>query len=164
MDELEETFERGSAPGPLTPTSKQRFGAQHAVARLLDALAPERPPARRDEPTTQIQRLRTPRGCILQAPHGALTVSWFPGGAVDASLGELQICAWRGMVARPGSARHAGGTGAEMVWQEVLVPVETGVNTWAWRAGDGKLFDAEVLAERCQGVLIPSARETARAS
>lgn len=157
MEVGNDTTERMAARGPSTPSSKQRFGAQHAVARLLDALAPERPPARREEPLGTVQRLRTPRGCILQGTQSALTVSWFPAGPSDGTLGELQIIAWRGVVARPGAPQRQGGGSAESVWQEVLVPVEN-ADGWAWRAEDGKLFDEKLLAQRCAAVLDGGAR------
>ena len=60
------------AAWPDRPTAAQRTGAQHAVARLFDALAPQKPPARRDGPAPAIQRHRSPSGCILQAATRAV--------------------------------------------------------------------------------------------
>lgn len=132
------------------PTGKSRLGAQHAVTRLLDALAPERPPAKREAPITAIQRLRYPHGCILQSALGAVTVSWFP--AVGVALGELQVITWRGTVSRPGSAQRAT-VGAEAVWREVLVPVQASDAQWQWRADDGAVYGGTALVERCQAML-----------
>src|SRR5262245_43187199 len=86
------------------PDSKGRLAAQRAATKLFDALAPERPPARGAVTTPELQRVRSPRGCILQLPECAVTASWFPPGAHDASLGELIVIAWKGTVSRPGAA------------------------------------------------------------
>jgi hypothetical protein len=107
---------------PHWPSAKQRTGVQHAVNKLLDALAPERAPARLGAPEPALQRIRSPRGCILQGPTQAISVSWFPTTTTEASLGELQVMGWRGVVSRPGSARR--GTGAEAMWRTELHPVE----------------------------------------
>src|SRR5438067_8418362 len=95
------------------PSVKERTGVQRAVDRLLDALAPERTVTRAPRLPRlplPVERHRTPRGCILQAPGAAVSVSWFPDAATDAAFGELQVIAWRGTVSRPGSAhRDPGG-------------------------------------------------------
>jgi hypothetical protein len=135
------------------PTMKQRNGVQHSVARLLDALAPERAPARVGAPAPALQRLRSPRGCILQANGRALTVSWFPPVAADPTLGELQVITWRGIVSRPGSAGRAAG-GAVAVWRAVLRPVEIAPDAWAWRAGDDTILDSAALAAHCESILV----------
>lgn len=136
------------------PTAQQRTGVQHAVNALLDALAPERPPARGGETMPDVQRVRTPRGCILQGATRAVSVSWFPPGASDLQLGELQIVTWSGRVARPGAARAPGaGSGAETLAQEILTPALAD-GTWEWKATDGARYTREALAARCEAMLV----------
>src|SRR5687768_8504772 len=95
--------EVGIADSP--PTAKERTATQQEVNRLLDALAPERA-AHHGGAQRAVERHRTPRGCILQAPAGAVTVSWFADSAQGAELGELQVVAWHGTVTRPGSSQR----------------------------------------------------------
>jgi len=149
----------GFAAWPDRPTAAQRTGAQHAVARLFDALAPQKPPARREGPAPAIQRHRSPTGCILQATTRALTVSWFPASTNDTTLGELQLITWQGTVSRPGSARRAAG-GAVVVQEETfaLAPGTVGAlgatgDNWLWCAADGTTYDAGALAARCHALL-----------
>ena len=137
------------------PTAQQRTGVQHAVSALLDALAPERPPARGGETTPDVQRVRTPRGCILQGATRAVSVSWFPPGASDLQLGELQVVTWSGRVARPGAARAPGaGSSAETLAQEILTPALADGGAWEWKASDGARYTREVLAARVETMLI----------
>ena len=89
------------------PTVKERNAVQQAVSRLLDSLAPERAAYRVGTKANEVERYRTPRGCVLQAAAGAVTVSWFPDSAQGAELGELQVVAWRGEVSHP-ARRDAG--------------------------------------------------------
>ena len=133
------------------PTVKQRTAVQHAVDRLLDDLAPERAPSRSDAPEAAVQRHRTPRGCILQAATGAVSVSWFPASTNDDAYGELQVIAWRGQVSRPGSSQRAGGAVSES--QMVLQPVEVTGSAWQWRLTDGTTLDSNSLAARCNALL-----------
>lgn len=133
------------------PTAKERTGVQHAVVRLLDALAPERAAGRVSAPSDAIERFRTPRACILQAPAGAVTVSWYADAASDASFGELQVVAWRGTVSRPGSAQRVGG--AVVVGELALHPVEGVAGQWIWRATDGTTYDTDALAAHCLALL-----------
>ena len=144
-----------SAPAGLGdwPTVKQRNGVQQAVGHLLDALAPERPPARGAEPkATPLRRVRTPRGCILQSANRAVTVSWFPSTSVQASLGELQVVVWQGTVSVPGSANRER-AGAVALSQAVLEPAMTVDEGWGWRGQDGTVLDTASLAERCKTML-----------
>jgi hypothetical protein len=134
------------------PTAKQRTGVQHAVRRLLDALAPEVPPPRFADARGDVQRVRSPRGCILQGEACAVTVSWFPGGPTDVALGELQVIAWSGTVSRPGAARRTSGGGARPVAETLLSPVESPGEAWAWRAADGTVLDMGALVARCLDV------------
>lgn len=134
------------------PTTKVRQGVQHAVAALLDTLAPEQPPPKRDATAVALQRLRSPRGCILQGARCAVSVSWFPAAATDRTLGELQIVVWRGVVSRPGAAQRAR-SGAVALHGEVLVPIADGPRDWAWRGDNGDTYTADTLTQRCHSLL-----------
>ena len=111
------------------PTVKERNAVQQAVSRLLDSLAPERAAYRVGTKANEVERYRTPRGCVLQAAAGAVTVSWFPDSAQGAELGELQVVAWRGEVSHPGSSRRR--SGAQLVEELVLRPVESRWAGWS---------------------------------
>jgi hypothetical protein len=136
------------------PTARQRTAVQHAVSRVLDALAPERPPARAGEPRGVVQRYRSPRGCVLQGDAAAVSVTWYPAGASDATLGELQVIAWDGVVSLPGAARRAPG-GARPVVEELLRPVEAAADQWSWSAIDGVVLDTAAVVARCLHLLTP---------
>jgi len=123
------------------PTIKERNAVQQEVGRLLDAFAPERA-AHRMGAKEDVERHRTPRGCILQAANGAVTVSWFPDSAQGAELGELQVMAWRGTVSRPGSSQRA--SGAQVVEELVLRPVEK-MGSLVWRSTDGATYTTDKL-------------------
>ena len=145
-------------PWATPPTFKARAGLERAVVRLLDALAPEQTVIRAARPPRPVERHRTPRGCILQAPAAAVSVSWFPDAATEMVFGELQVLAWRGVVSRPGSARRAPG-GASIAGELMLRPEggdtrpEDVAREWAWRADDGTLYDAGALAAHCLALL-----------
>jgi hypothetical protein len=139
------------AQGGGPPTAKGRAAVQRAVGDLLDALAPERAAPRTGRPRGAVERHRTPRGCILQAAAGAVSVSWFPNAAADAAFGELQVVAWRGVVSRPGSAHRVGGAAVER--ELVLCPIERGSGEWAWRATDGTVYDSAALVAHCLALL-----------
>jgi hypothetical protein len=135
------------------PSVKQRTGVQQAVRRVLDALAPERPPARGAEPPVgAVQRYRSPRGCILQGDAWAVTVSWFPASDTEHAFGELQVISWLGVVSRPGATRRAAG-GARPVSEELLSPVESSGDEWSWRATDGTVLASGAVVERCLHLL-----------
>jgi hypothetical protein len=136
------------------PTARQRTGVQHAVGRVLDALAPDRPPARAGDPRAAVQRYRSPRGCVLQGDAAAVSVSWYPASTADTALGELQVIVWDGVVSLPGAARRAPG-GARLVAEELLRPVESGSDDWAWRAPDGAVLDTAAVVARCLDLLTP---------
>ena len=161
-DDTQTTSARWSDRGDW-PTSRQKMGAQQAAARLLDALAPERPPARRDEASPTVLRVRSPRGCVLQGAERAVSVSWFPPLASDATLGELQVIGWRGVVSRPGAGRQAPGS-AEAVSREVVVPVESETEAWLWRTEDGRTYDVPALTDRCHQFLADASHALDRAS
>jgi hypothetical protein len=131
---------------------KQRAAVQREVSRLLDALAPERPPARRDEPSPSVRLHRSPGRCILQGAARAVSVSWFPGRPDGESLGEMVVTTWRGTVSLPGGAQRAAGR-AEELETVLLVPVEE-AGAWHWRPQSGdKAFDTPALASYCQELL-----------
>jgi len=133
------------------PTVKERDAVQQEVSRLLDELAPERAPHHAGKKTNEVDRHRTPRGCVLQAAGGAVTVSWFPDSAQGAELGELQVVAWCGTVSRPGSSRRA--SGAEVVEEMVLRPGQGRMGGMVWRATDGTTFSTAALATHCASLL-----------
>ena len=134
-------------------TVKQRAAVQREVGRLLDALAPERPPARHDAPVPTVRLHRTPGRCILQGEERAVTVSWYPARADADSLGEVVVIAWRGVVSHPGSAARANG-GAEPVDTINLQPVELEGGAWQWQSeGRRKGLATDELAEYCRSLL-----------
>jgi hypothetical protein len=138
-------------PPDAPPTLKARNAVQQEVSRLFDMLAPERPAHRMGAKTNEVERHRAPRGCVLQAAAGAVTVSWFPDSAQGAELGELQVVTWRGTVSRPGSASRA--LGAQVVEEMVLRPGESGAGGMVWRATDGTTFTTDALAAHCTTLL-----------
>ena len=144
----------GIIPGSDRPTAKQRALVQREIDRMLDQLAPERPPARGGEAAlASIQRHRAPRRCVLQGAERAVSVSWFPSNGSDDTLGEVQIIEWKGVVSLPGSATRAAG-GAVAVRQSLLYPVELGAAGWAWRPeGGGAPIGTASLVEYCQRLL-----------
>ena len=155
-DELESAA-GGSLAGrwEVRSAARERTAVQRSVARLLDALAPDRVVTRSAPVPVPIDRYRTRRGCILQGPTAAVSVSWFPDEAQDAAAGELHVAAWRGVVSHPGSARRV--PGAAVVRELVLRPADRGAEAWAWRASDGTLYDTEALVTLCLALLATQA-------
>lgn len=155
MDDLDttkgETVDGAGARWMAPSTAKERSAVERAVARLLDELAPERVVSRRAPLPLPIERDRTPRGCVLQAPTAAVSVSWFPDQGMDAASGELHVAAWRGVVSQPGSARRV--PGASVVRELLLQPVDRGVSGWEWRATDGTLYDTDGVVGLCLALL-----------
>jgi hypothetical protein len=140
-------------------TGKERTAVQRAVDRLLVALAPDRVVSRATALPRPIERHRTRRGCILQAPTAAVSVSWFPAAGQDAAAGELHIAAWRGVVSHPGSARRV--SGAAVMRELVLHPADRGAGAWAWHAPDGTRYDSEALVALCLALLAtPASADT----
>jgi hypothetical protein len=156
-----DTESAGGAGWAAPPTAKDRAAVQRAVDRLLDDLAPERAATHVERPPAAIERHRTPRGCILQAATGAVSVSWFPDSANEAALGELQVVAWQGHVSRPGSAHRTGG--ATVARELVLRPIEKGAAGLEWEAADGTRYDTDALAAYCRALLEDRMRETGAA-
>lgn len=152
-DELEEP-DAPDAPAGLpaaAPTVKARNAAQQEVGRLLDALAPERAAHRIGAKANDVERYRMPRGCVLQAKDGAVTVSWFADSAQGAELGELQVVRWSGTVSHPGSSKRTEGALAEK--EIVLRPVTGAMGEVQWRATDGTSYSTEALAVHCAALL-----------
>ena len=131
----------------VAPTVKARNAAQQEVGRLLDTLAPERAAHRLGTKTSEVEQFRTPRGCVLQAKAGAVTVSWFPDSAQGAELGELQVVRWRGTVSHPGSSKRT--AGAQIEETMVLRPVDGRGGELEWRSDDGAVYSTDALAGRC---------------
>lgn len=130
--------------------AKQRTAVHHEVLRLLDALAPELPPPRREADNAGVRAYRWPGRCILQGESHAVSVSWFPGGRDDDSLGEMMVIAWRGVVSLPGSARRAPDQ-AEALTSLLLHPEEVEGGTWEWKADEGAAaFGTPALAQYCR--------------
>jgi hypothetical protein len=150
-DDLDDPEGPPEGPRDAPPTLKARNAVQQEVSRLLDLLAPERAAHRMGAKTNEVERHRAPRGCVLQAAAGAVTVSWFPDSAQGAELGELQVVAWRGTVSRPGSAQRA--SGAQVVEEMVLRPGESRTGGIVWRAADGTTFTTDALAAHCATLL-----------
>lgn len=150
-DPIEHANTDGAARWSAPSTAKERNAVQNAVDRLFDALAPERATRRTERAPTALQRHRTPRGCILQATTGAVSVSWFADSANDVTMGELQIVAWRGVVSRPGSAQRTEGAVAMRELQ--LRPIEGSLGAWDWVGPDGHVYDTEALVNQCHALL-----------
>ncbi|HEX5832035.1 MAG TPA: hypothetical protein VFY16_13725 [Gemmatimonadaceae bacterium] len=143
----------GFAGTPERITTRQRTAVQREVTRLLDELAPERPPARRDAPAPEVKLHRAPGRCILQAAATAVSVSWFPARRDEDTLGEMLVISWRGVVSVPGAARS---TQAEPVPLDTLLlhPVESDDGAWQWRPEDGRpVLETSALACYCRGLL-----------
>ena len=150
MGEPDEIDAPAGPPG-AAPTHKERNAVQQEVTRLLDALVPERAAHRIGLRTNEVERYRMPTGCVLQAVTGAVTVSWFPDSAQGAELGELQIVVWSGTVSHPGSSKRT--SGAKVVDEMVLRPVEARLGGLEWRATDGASYSTDALAARCATLL-----------
>lgn len=142
-----------SAPTARTtpPTAKEKNAVQRAVSGLLDALAPERATTRSSRLPVPVERHRTPTGCVLQAATAALSVSWFPDATTDASLGELQIAVWRGVLSRRGAAPQP--EGAVVTRELVVHPIAHAADDCVWRATDGTSYDVQSLAAHCTSLL-----------
>ncbi|HEU4630000.1 MAG TPA: hypothetical protein VFS08_09635 [Gemmatimonadaceae bacterium] len=144
------------APSHITEgvTTKQRAAVQREVQRLLDELAPERPPARHDAPVPTVRQHRFPGRCILQGTTRAVSVSWFPEGYDATSLGEMLVIAWRGVVSLPGSAHRAAGP-AEVLTEVLLRPSEGATGEWEWHlAADHQVLSTSALASYCRELLL----------
>jgi hypothetical protein len=133
------------------PTIKEKNAVQRSVTKLLDALAPERATSRTERAPVQIERYRTPSGCVLQAPTAALSVSWFPGAASDSDLGQLRIVLWRGVVTRRGGA--APKESASVIRESTLRPVELSPDAPGWRDEDDAVYDLQRLTDHCLAML-----------
>lgn len=134
-------------------TLKQRAAVQREVARLLNDLAPERPPPAREVPLPAVKQHRSPGRCILQSASAAVSVSWFPARPDEDTLGEILVIAWRGTVSLPGSANR---TPAEAVplGQVLLHPIEADAGEWEWQeTATDRVFATPALATYCREML-----------
>jgi hypothetical protein len=139
------------APWTASRSAKEKNVVQRAVTALLDQLAPERVLKRGDQILAAVEQHRTPKGCVLQAPTAAVSVSWFADAGKDAPLGELHVIVWQGVVSRRG--RAAVPEGAKVVKELVLRPIESPLDDLVWRATDGTEYDTAALAARCIALL-----------
>ena len=133
-------------------TAKDKNAAQKSVNALLDALAPERVLKRADVIRGPVEQHRTPSGCVLQARDFALSVSWFVDSRSLASLGELHVNVWRGVISR-GGASYRKAESATIITELVLLPISNSLDGLVWRAADGKEFDTAGLAAHCIALL-----------
>ena len=133
-------------------TAKEKTAVQRNVNALLDALAPERVLKRADAVHGPIDQHRTPNGCVLQGPDGAVTVSWFLDTRSRDTLGELHVNVWRGIVSRGGSS-YRKAERATIVSERVLLPITASVVDAAWRAEDGTEYDTPGLVAYCLSLL-----------
>jgi hypothetical protein len=140
------------APWTASRSAKEKNIVQRAVTALLDQLAPERVLKRSDNLPGSVEQHRTPKGCVLQAPMAAVSVSWFVDPAKEAPLGELHVIVWSGVVSRRGKAANP--EGAKIEKELVLRPIEAASSSGCvWRATDGTEFDTPALAARCIALL-----------
>jgi hypothetical protein len=139
------------APWTASRSAKEKNIVQRAVTALLDQLAPERVLKRDDKLRGSVEQHRTPKGCVLQAPNAAVSVSWFVDAGKQAPLGELHVIVWSGTVSRRGAAANP--EGAKVVKELVLRPIEAPVDDCVWRAMDGTEYDTAALAARCVALL-----------
>jgi hypothetical protein len=139
------------APWTASRSAKEKNVVQRAVTALLDQLAPERVLKRSEKLPGSVEQHRTPKGCVLQAPMAAVSVSWFVEGGKESPLGELHVIVWNGVVSRRGAVANP--EGAKIVREMVLRPIEEPSDSAVWRATDGKEFDTPALAARCIALL-----------
>jgi hypothetical protein len=140
-----------TAPWTAAPSAKEKNAVRRAVTALLDELAPERVVKRTERLPVPVEQHRTPDGCVLQAATAAVSVSWFPEAANDATLGELHIVVWKGVVSRRGVPRSP--QGATVTKELVLRPMERPTDDFVWRATDGATYDTDALAAHCLALL-----------
>jgi hypothetical protein len=133
------------------PSTKEKLAAQKCATALLDSLAPESPVVRAGRPRSRIERHRTPGGCVLQAAHAAISVSWFPEAADGSPLGELRVIVWDGVVVRRGAA--SGGKGAKVIAEMTFVPLDPPRGAHVWKSSDGGSYTTPALAELCLELL-----------
>ena len=139
------------APWTASRSAKEKNIVQRAVTALLDQLAPERVLKRSENLPGTVEQHRTPKGCVLQAPTAAVSVSWFVDAGKQSPLGELHVIVWSGVVSRRGAAANP--EGAKIVKELVLRPIEAPSDDFVWRATDGTEFDTAALAARCIALL-----------
>lgn len=142
---------RGSSAKRAVPTYKEKGAVQRSVNALLDRLAPEKSLTRGERLPSAVEHHRSPNGCVLQGPEGAVSVSWHADESSGATLGELHIIAWRGVVARRGATRNT--KGATIESEMSLGPIEPPEGEDIWRATDGSKYSTVSLAAKCMALL-----------
>ena len=148
---MDDSDDIATTPWSGSRSAKEKNEVRRAVTALLDELAPERVLKRVDQVRGPVEQYRTPNGCVLQAATSAVSVSWFAPADNDPTLGELQIIVWRGRVARRGTPQ--GPTGATIVSELAVRPIERPSDELVWRTADGKEFDTISLATHCIALL-----------
>jgi hypothetical protein len=148
---MDDSVSPTARPWTNSPTAKEKNAVQRAVTALLDELAPERVLKRAERIPIPIEQHRTPTGCVLQAANSAVSVSWFAEAGADATLGELHIIAWRGVVSRRGSPRRR--EAATIISELIVRPIEQPLDELVWRTADGAEYDSAGLAARCVALL-----------
>ncbi len=138
-------------PWTAPPTAKAKNTVQRSVTALLNELAPERVVKRVTQLPGPVEQHRSPTGCVLQAAAAAISVSWFATASNDATLGELHVIVWRGIVAQRGANQDR--KGATIIREIVLRPIEPAVDECVWRATDGTQYDSAALAAKCLALL-----------
>ncbi|HEY7894234.1 MAG TPA: hypothetical protein VIC24_04990 [Gemmatimonadaceae bacterium] len=156
----------GEAGSRLTP--QQRAAARRELERLLDKLVADikhRMPmpgaaAMNETPESALVPYRSPDRCVVQGASGAVSVSWFPAQFTDASLGELQVIEWQGVVAVRGAVRRRESAAASIVRADVYRQVQT-PDGWGWQpstSDDAPILSTEDLTALCLGpLLVPPA-------
>ena len=142
---------RGSSTKRGAHTYKEKGAVQRSVNALLDQLAPEKTLTRGERLPAEVERHRTPSGCIMQGRDGAVSVSWIADEVKGATLGELHIIAWRGTVARRGATRNT--RGATIASELTLKPIEPPEDGDLWRDSDGTRYNTLSLAAKCMALL-----------
>lgn len=148
---MDDPTKPGAAPWTASPSMKEKNAVQRSVTALLDELAPERVLKRVVQLPSSVEQHRTSTGCVLQAATAAVSVSWFAAAAPDAALGELHVVVWRGTVTRRGAPQSR--TGAAIVSELVLRPIEPPADECLWKATDGTQYDTAALAAKCTALL-----------
>ena len=148
---MHEPSNSGRSAKGTAPTYKARGAVQRSVNDLLDELAPEKTLTRSERVPGAVELHRSPNGCVLQGPTGAVSVSWIADEFKGATLGELHIIAWRGVVARRGATRHT--KGATIASEMSLKPIEPPEGGDIWRDADGATYNTESLVAKCLSLL-----------
>lgn len=148
---MDDSDDIAATPWSGSRSAKEKNDVRRSVTALLDELAPEKVLKRVEQVRGTVEQYRTPNGCVLQAPNAAVSVSWFAPADNDPTLGELQIIVWRGKVARRGTPQ--GPTGAKILNEIALRPIEKSTDECVWRTSEGVEYDTVSLANHCVALL-----------